>query len=337
MWRVFIAVLLALPVATAHARTLNADQGLGLNPGLSGPAVTFGPGTPVPMGYYQLCKADNPVCRISAGHELTDGGVVHLDDHLAAELLTINATVNQAIRPVADIVQYKAMDVWAVNPKAGDCEDYALSKKARLLSLGWPSSALLIALAYTRSGEEHAVLIVRTDRGDFVLDNLRSRIRRWTASLYHWKEIEAPDQEWVWYRFGAGTVRAEMTVAAADKPAPSSAVTRPIDTPAHSPAAAMFVSATTLAAPGDDMGLQVGLAVKATHGVLPPVLVSARADNPFSPNPNMLACAASGYGTAPTERVSTWFGSPMPRLTALAMSESDTVAAGTVTVAATSP
>jgi hypothetical protein len=135
-------------------------------------------------------------------------------------MATVNRAVNRSIRSVSDLAHYGVADRWSVAPKSGDCEDFALTKKARLLNAGWPSSALLLALATTGAGEEHAVLIVRTDRGDFVLDNLRNDIRRWSAGLYRWTAIQSPTDIWSWKQFGRGAVR----VAATDEHRPELAM-----------------------------------------------------------------------------------------------------------------
>jgi predicted transglutaminase-like cysteine proteinase len=174
----------------------------------SGSAVTFAAKAAVPLGFYQLCKAGNSVCRQSAGTKPRDeNGSVRLSGALLNEMAAINRSVNRSIRPISDAAHYGVVDRWSVSPKSGDCEDFALTKKARLLRAGWPSSALLLALAKTSAGEEHAVLIVRTDRGDFVLDNLRSDIRRWSAGLYRWSAIQSPTDVWSWKQFGHGTTR----------------------------------------------------------------------------------------------------------------------------------
>jgi predicted transglutaminase-like cysteine proteinase len=170
--------------------------------------VTFAAKAAVPLGYYQLCKTNNPVCRKIAGRKPQNrDGLVVLDKRLLSELATVNRAVNRSIHSISDVAQYGVADRWSVNPKSGDCEDFALTKKARLLSLGWPSNALLIALANTYAGEEHALLVVRTDRGDFVLDSLRSDIRRWSAGLYRWTAIQSPTDVWSWKQFGRGTIR----------------------------------------------------------------------------------------------------------------------------------
>jgi predicted transglutaminase-like cysteine proteinase len=159
---------------------------------MNGSAVSFGKSTAMPIGYYELCKGGHPVCRQTRGNVIvTQSGVVRLDARLAAQLVTVNAAVNGAIRPERN-------PRWRVAPAAGDCKDFALTKKSRLMSLGWPSGALLIATAYTRSGAEHAVLIVRTDQGDVVLDNLVKRLRPWSSAMYRWISIQSPAEVWSW-------------------------------------------------------------------------------------------------------------------------------------------
>ena len=199
-----ILVIVASSAAFANApqdRHHAGDGGLG-----SALSIGFGPGAPIPMGYYQLCKKKNAICNVSSGQDArTANGAVVLNAELAGQLMSVNAQVNRSIRPVTDMQQYGVADVWNVSPRRGDCEDFALTKKARLLAKGWPSSALLIALAKTSRGEEHAVLIVRTDRGDFVLDNLNARIRGWTPTLYRWKSVQSPTNEWVWNVIRQGT------------------------------------------------------------------------------------------------------------------------------------
>ena len=60
---------------------------------------------------------------------------------------------------------------------SGDCEDYALAKRDALIAAGIGSANARIATGVLPSGEYHAMLIVSTKRGDFVLDNLTNE---WT-------------------------------------------------------------------------------------------------------------------------------------------------------------
>lgn len=114
-------------------------------------------------------------------NECAGGGrsQVSMSNNLMAVLKQVNGHVNRAIRPVRD-----STDSWDLNPTSGDCEDYVLSKRSALIRNGVSSGALRIAYTHTRRGEPHAVLIVRTSQGDFVLDNLTDAIKPLQASGY---------------------------------------------------------------------------------------------------------------------------------------------------------
>lgn len=52
-----------------------------------------------------------------------------------------------------------------------DCDSFALWKMRRLIELGLPSTPLLLTIGQAENGVGHAVLVVRTTTGDYVLDN----------------------------------------------------------------------------------------------------------------------------------------------------------------------
>ena len=64
-----------------------------------------------------------------------------------------------------------------MNARQGDCEEFALAKRQRLIRAGLPASSLRLAYVKTRSGEGHAVLVVKTNTGDLVLDVLTNKIK----------------------------------------------------------------------------------------------------------------------------------------------------------------
>jgi predicted transglutaminase-like cysteine proteinase len=74
-------------------------------------------------------------------------------------------------------------------PARGDCEDYALEKRAMLTARGWPLEALSLAMAMSDRGV-HAALIAHTDRGDFVLDNFFDPPRGIERSPYRWLSMQ---------------------------------------------------------------------------------------------------------------------------------------------------
>jgi predicted transglutaminase-like cysteine proteinase len=55
------------------------------------------------------------------------------------------------------------------------------------------------------NGEGHAVLTVKTDHGDFVLDNLSDEICPWTATGCQFCKRQAQDDPNVWLRLGGAT------------------------------------------------------------------------------------------------------------------------------------
>src|SRR3712207_5454982 len=102
---------------------------------------------------------------------------VALTPERMSELRQINSHVNDTIVEVSDTDQYGREDVWTLPASGrGDCEDFALLKRKLLVQRGWPASALSIAVGTTSSGEAHAVLVVTTASGEYVLDNLTSSI-----------------------------------------------------------------------------------------------------------------------------------------------------------------
>ena len=57
----------------------------------------------------------------------------------------------------------------------------------------WP-----IGLQLAQNGEGHAVLTVRTDRGDYILDNLINRVRLWSETGYRYLKRQAVDHTGHW-------------------------------------------------------------------------------------------------------------------------------------------
>jgi predicted transglutaminase-like cysteine proteinase len=102
-----------------------------------------------------------------------------------AQLEAVNRAVNHEIEPVTDLELYGAADYWTIPTTKGDCEDYVLLKRKRLIELGWPPSALLITVVRDERGDGHAVLTARTLQGDFILDNKTDEIRLWHHVRYH--------------------------------------------------------------------------------------------------------------------------------------------------------
>lgn len=147
-----------------------------------------------PIGYLGFCRSFPAECK---RHGKT--GAVALTASLWTELIAVNRVINKQIEPVTDLEFYKIEEYWTLPTDYGDCEDYVLLKRQALIRQGWPSGALLVTVVFDEVGDGHAVLIARTDRGDFVLDNKVDAIKLWSQTPYRYvkrQSISNPDR-WV--------------------------------------------------------------------------------------------------------------------------------------------
>jgi len=156
---------------------------------------TQGGNTSIPVGHAEFCKARPAEC----GRNADVVTAVALTEGLWQQLLTVNAAFNEQIVPVTDQDLYQVAEFWTYPNGYGDCEDYALAKRRALIEAGWPASTLLMAVVKQQSGEGHAVLMVRTDRGDLVLDNQVGSIDLWSQTSYKFikRQSQADAGQWV--------------------------------------------------------------------------------------------------------------------------------------------
>ena len=127
----------------------------------------------------------------------------------------VNALANGAIEPISNLEHWgTTLDHWdyPVDGK-GDCKIYALFKRKLLIERGFPRQALLMTIVRDLNGEGHAVLTVKTDRGDFVLDNLSDDVRPWNATGYTFFKRQAQDDPNVWLSLGGATGAAPTEAA----------------------------------------------------------------------------------------------------------------------------
>src|SRR5262245_2776761 len=139
----------------------------------------FGPAL-APYGFVSFCQRLPRECRQGPLEEQR----FDITPARRAELEAVNRTVNRQIEPVTDLELYGMADYWTIPTRKGDCEDYVLLKRKRLMELGWPASALLITVVRDERGDGHAVLTARTLQGDFILDNKTDEIKLWHQVPY---------------------------------------------------------------------------------------------------------------------------------------------------------
>jgi predicted transglutaminase-like cysteine proteinase len=110
----------------------------------------------------------------------------------------VNEQINRAIGYRSDRAIWGRDEAWLLplsqeGVAYGDCEDYALEKRAALISAGVPADRLAMATAWSRSTGEHAVLVLRADDADYVLDNTTSAILRVDQTSYSWRSLQTGD------------------------------------------------------------------------------------------------------------------------------------------------
>jgi predicted transglutaminase-like cysteine proteinase len=167
----------------------------------SEPMITGGL-TSQPIGHYEYCKANPAECSIRP----RDRGPERMSGALWSEIVSVNATVNTAVKPMNDLDIYGKDEVWAYPDKGvGDCEDYVLEKRRELQQRGLSLSNLLVTVVRKPDGEGHAVLTVRTDKGDFVLDNLTNSVRDWGQTGYRFLKRQASNHTGRWVSIREGS------------------------------------------------------------------------------------------------------------------------------------
>ena len=163
---------------------------------LAGAATTIGE-APAPWGWGDFCRKFRAEC----GRPMTVEREVGLTGQTWARLVAINDLVNTTTEPVTDLEHWGIPESWDLPTDGkGDCEDYALLKRKLLAEAGFPRGALLVTVVTDRRGEGHAVLTVKTSRGDFVLDNQETRILAWNATGYRFVKRQSAEDpnRWVW-------------------------------------------------------------------------------------------------------------------------------------------
>ena len=150
--------------------------------------------TSQPIGHYNYCKQFPSDCRIKAGNTAPP----KLTRERWKQMVQVNGYSNDTVRPVTDMELYQTEELWAYPTNYGDCEDYVLMKRHMLMQKGWPANALLITVVRQPNGEGHAVLTVRTDRADYILDNMNSKILPWNETRYTYLKRQATEYSGHW-------------------------------------------------------------------------------------------------------------------------------------------
>lgn len=179
--------LLSNVAAYANALHFNSTQSAG-----SANMQTFGI-TSMPIGYYEYCLRYTARCD-----RQPEGSEIALTPSSWTSVVRVNADVNAQVAPKTDLEIFGVEERWEYPTNVGDCEDYALLKRARLNEMGYPLGALLMTVAKDAQGGGHAVLTVVTDRGDLILDNLEPKVLFWQETEIQYLKRQSSEDLNVW-------------------------------------------------------------------------------------------------------------------------------------------
>lgn len=168
--------------------------------------------TQPPHGFVEFCNREPARCVEGTSDELNRPQ----HDKSIGELVQINKAVNAEIEPATDLEVYGRNEFWTIPVKRGDCEDYALLKRQRLMQAGWPRSSLLMTVVLDEKGEGHAVLTVRTSAGDFVLDNKNDEVKLWSKTPYQFVMRQSYLNAKVWMSLDPTRATPSVPVAGLD-------------------------------------------------------------------------------------------------------------------------
>lgn len=178
------AILFATAAAASSGRALYAS---------------LGDNSRAPIGWVEFCSTYERECA-TAPSPARD---IVLTTKAWKDLARINKWVNDTIKPMTDMDHWGVVEKWSYpDDGIGDCEDYVLLKRRLLIRAGWPREALLITVVRERSGDGHAVLTVKTDKGEFILDNQNPDILLWTDTSYRLVKRQSQSDPNVWVSLG---------------------------------------------------------------------------------------------------------------------------------------
>jgi predicted transglutaminase-like cysteine proteinase len=206
----FTIFIVTTTLASADARSRSPQDSTPTTP-IEGASPTL-----APFQHVRFCLRYPSDCKSNPA----DNDRIELNTKISAVLKRVNHGVNMSIVPILKSYGSNLGDGWTVAPGAGDCNDYAVTKRHELLERGLPSKALRLSVVTTPSGIGHLVLVIATTKGDLVLDNLTEAIRPWQNTDYHWLKIQSPTDARFWYEVKAvdpSIVQAAQRVRLADR------------------------------------------------------------------------------------------------------------------------
>jgi predicted transglutaminase-like cysteine proteinase len=179
----FLGLSILFSGYAAQAQTLAAL------PTASNPIISMGAAKPL-QGWSKFCERYASECAVNP----KEAEVIELTPQVWKTIVSVNQRVNSTIKAVTDQDHFGVVDTWGFpDDGRGDCEDFQLLKRRILAESGLPRRAMRMTVVIDELGEGHAVLVIRTNQGDYVLDNKVSAVLPWHRTGYVYIKRESQD------------------------------------------------------------------------------------------------------------------------------------------------
>ena len=190
----------AYVIAAILGANAASAQTLASLPTTSAPASPVGEARPL-SAWIGFCEREPAECAVNIAEPET----IVLTPQTWQAIVTVNRKVNVTIKPVTDQDHWGVADRWDIpSDGMGDCEDFQLLKRKLLAEIGLPRRAMRMTVVVDEKREGHAVLMIRTDRGDVVLDNKTSAVLPWHQTGYVYIKREG-QSSMAWVSLGGAT------------------------------------------------------------------------------------------------------------------------------------
>lgn len=187
------ATLLAAGMAGAEAQTSRQPLTTGALPPVGSLEVSRTGDSRPPIGWAQFCS--NRAYASECAVDPSEPEKVELTPKLWRQVTTLNQRVNAEIEPITDMDHWGVVERWDMAEDGkGDCEEYVNVKRKRLVEGGIPRRSLRVVVVLDEENAGHAVLMLRTDKGDFILDNKRNAVLAWHQTGYVFVKRESQDR-----------------------------------------------------------------------------------------------------------------------------------------------
>ena len=144
--------------------------------------ASLGDTTRSPIGWVEFCAENAGECRGGA----TQPRDIVMSQTAWRDLVRVNKWVNETVKPITDMDHWGVIEKWSLPTDGyGDCEDYVL-------------------------------LTVKSDKGEFVLDNQNESVLAWTDTGYRFVKRQSQSDPNVWVSLGDGRP-AVSTASARDR------------------------------------------------------------------------------------------------------------------------